>query len=127
MRRQFSKRDAVFLGALLLVCVLFWLGFRLFSGKTGTTVTVTRDGEVYGSYALSEEQTVEITDADGNVTNVLTIQDGKAAMTSADCSDKLCVKQRAISAENETIVCLPNRIVVTVSGADEKGLDSFAR
>ena len=35
-------------------------------------------------------------------------------MISADCPDKLCVHQHAISANGETIVCLPNKVVAEV-------------
>lgn len=48
------------------------------------------------------------------------IRDGKADMKEADCPDKLCVHQKAISAENESIVCLPNRVVVTVTNSKKK-------
>ena len=48
-------------------------------------------------------------------------------MTDADCPDLLCVHQRAIDKEDETIVCLPNKVVVKVVGAKQKSdLDSVA-
>jgi len=55
------------------------------------------------------------------------IRDGKADMKEADCPDKLCVHQKAISAENESIVCLPNRVVVTVTNSKKEGMDGFAQ
>ena len=55
------------------------------------------------------------------------IADGKADMKDADCPDRLCVKQKAISRQNENIVCLPNKIVVTVIESDAKGVDGFAQ
>ena len=55
------------------------------------------------------------------------IKDGKADMIHADCPDKICVHQKAVSAENETIVCLPNKIVVTVTNSNEEGMDGFAQ
>jgi hypothetical protein len=33
----------------------------------------------------------------------------------ADCPDKLCVSHREIFREGESIVCLPHRVVVTVT------------
>jgi len=90
-------------------------------------VAVTRDGELLGTYELSLDQTLEIRDSDGNVTNILTISGGQASMTEADCPDQLCVHQKAISTENENIVCLPNRVVVTVTASGSEGLDGFAQ
>lgn len=127
MRRTFGKKDALFIGGLFLVCLLALLLWHMGSGKAGARIVVTRDGDVYGTYALSEDQTIAIKDTEGNVTNTLVIRDGKADMTDADCPDKLCVHQKAISAQNETIVCLPNRVVVTVTQAEKEGMDGFAQ
>ena len=59
------------------------------------------------------------------VTNTLLIQNGKAKMIEADCRDQLCVHQKAISIQNENIVCLPNRVVVTVTNEESGGVDGF--
>jgi len=92
-------------GALLLACLL---GIVLYlSGTRGHYVVVTVDGEEYGRYDLSEEQTVNIND-----TNRLEIRSGKAAMVYADCPDKLCVHMAPISRAHELIVCMPNKITV---------------
>ena len=126
MRRRFGKNDCIFIGILLFFCVLCFFLFQILFQTPGSEVLITRDGQPYGTYSLLKNQTIEITDENGHVTNVLKIQDGKADMTKADCPDGLCVHQKAISAENENIVCLPNKIVVTVTGADVD-MDGFAQ
>jgi hypothetical protein len=127
MRRQFGKNDLIFIGGLLLICLVVGGVYFVCFREQGSAVAVTVDGEEYGTYLLSQEQTVSICDSTGKVTNTLVIRDGKADMTEADCPDKLCVHQKAISVEKENIVCLPNRVVVTVTGSDEEGLDGFAQ
>ena len=87
---------------------------------------VTVDGKIYGTYPLDKDEEISI-QKDGKTTNLLVIRDGKADVTEADCPDKLCVHQKAISKTNETIVCLPNKVVVQVIGAGESELDSIAR
>lgn len=124
-RKRFGKNDAWFLGivgAVLVVTVILYGAF----GKKGGSVLVTVDGSTYGTYSLSENQRVEIV-IDGVTTNVLEIRDGKADMVEADCPDKLCVHQRAISKNNETIICLPNKVVVQVTGGGESEFDSIAK
>ena len=54
----------------------------------------------------------------------VTIENGKADMISADCPDKLCVNQHAISSNGETIVCLPNKVVVEVEDGEEAQFDT---
>ena len=45
-------------------------------------------------------------------------------MESADCPDQICVRQKAISKEGESIICLPNKVVVSIVGGEEKELDA---
>ena len=78
------------------------------------------DGEVYGTYSLAKDQTIEIQDG-----NRLRIQNGQAKMEWADCPDQLCVHQKAISRTGESIICLPNQVVVSVQGSKESELDGI--
>lgn len=61
-------------------------------------------------------------DSDGNR---LRIQNGQAKMEWADCPDQLCVHQKAISRTGESIICLPNQVVVSVQGSKESELDGI--
>ena len=131
-RKNFKKGlkivdgDIIFLSVIFICLAGFAAGFYLTHQNTGASVEVTVDGKVYGTYPLDEDDEIPIR-KDGKTTNLLVIKDGKADVTEADCPDKLCVHQKAISKTNETIVCLPNKVVVQVIGAGESELDSIAR
>lgn len=124
--KRLGRNDLIFMAVILAViaCAAGWL--LLARGETGACVLVTVDGEAYGTYLLSKEQDIPI-QIDGETANFLVIRDGKADMTEADCPDRLCVRQKAISRTNETIVCLPNKVVVQVMGSKESGFDSIAK
>lgn len=126
MRKRFGKNDLLFIGALFLCSFIILAGFRLFNREGGTKVTISRDGEILMTCSLSGNRTIPIPDSGGKVTNTLEIRNGKAKMVQADCPDGLCLHQKAISIKNENIVCLPNRVVVTVTG-DDGGFDGFAQ
>ena len=81
----------------------------------------------YGTYPLSMVDTLKIKNGDGDITNTLVIKGGVADMTSADCPDHLCVKQKAISKEGESIICLPNKVVVTVKSDTKSDIDSISK
>ena len=53
-------------------------------------------------------------------------KEGKAYMSGADCPDKLCVKQKAISKKGESIVCLPHKLVVQVTDGSAAEVDAIA-
>lgn len=127
MNKRIGKNDLLLLGVLLCVCIAVLLVFSFDKGKAGATVVVTVDGKEYGRYDLAKEQKVPIYNDQGEVTNTLLIRDHKADMIDADCRDLLCVKQKAIDRSGETIVCLPNRVVVSVENTGQDALDGFAQ
>lgn len=51
--------------------------------------------------------------------NLLEIGDERVRVIEADCPDKIDVKQGYISDIGETIVCLPNRLVIEIKGMDK--------
>lgn len=115
--RRKRRNDIVFILALVIICTFVGLSFFFFR-ETGDSVTVTVDGTTYGTYALSNDVTVEIKNADGEITNTLVIKDGKAHVEYASCPDGICVAHKPISREGESIVCLPNRVVITVVSSE---------
>lgn len=116
----------IFIVTAVVAAAVILLAFYLNEKGPGAGVVVTVGGETYGTYSLMKEQEIPIV-TDGVRTNLLRIADGKAMMEDADCPDKLCVHHRAISKANETIVCLPNKVVVTVTGGEESEFDSIAK
>ena len=127
MRKKLGKKDYIFIAVLLAVCLAGVCLFYIFFHQNGGQVVVTRDGETYGTYSLSKDQTISIKDGNGYVTNTLVIRNRKAYMESADCPDKLCVRQKSISLVHETIVCLPNKVVVTVENKETLEIDGMAQ
>ncbi len=114
-----KKNDWILIIAVLAAALIF-LGIHFMRPSQGDAMAVvTIDGGTFGSWPLSKDHTVEIGDG-----NRLVIKDGKADMVWADCPDKLCVNQKAISREGESIICLPNKVVVSIVGGEEGEVDS---
>lgn len=107
-----KKKDLILAGAVLLLAGILSLALRLPKTENGNTMKVTVDGKDYGTYSLAEDQTVEIQTDHGR--NVLVIKNGSAHMEEADCPDGYCKRQGTISQVNETIVCLPHKLVAEV-------------
>ena len=112
-----KKRDfrilAVIAAVILLVCLL-WYGRFSAGSSGGLAVRVTRGDKEIGTYDLSDDQEIEIPDENGNVTNVAIIHDGSVSMKKANCPDHLCIREGRIDSAGESIICLPNRVVVSV-------------
>lgn len=114
MRRflQKHRNDILLIGALLIAAAVLFIGFRL-AGKPGRAVLVTENGREIARFSLAEDRTYPIPSEKGE--NLLRIENGAAWIESADCRDQICVKRGKIRKAGETIVCLPHRIVVTVT------------
>lgn len=91
------------------------------SDSTARKVRITCRGREYGVYSLDEDQ--EIVISQDEHTNIVVIHDGKVRMASSDCRNQVCVDTGTVSRTGETIVCLPNRVVVEIMGDGKGGED----
>ena len=120
-----KKNDIVLIAVLLVAALLAAAGMRIWqmnNAKDNAQVVVTIDGQVYGNYPLSEDRTERIELPDGSY-NILTISGGYADVTEASCPDQICVKHNHIRYSGDAIVCLPNKVVVTVEGGEDNDID----
>lgn len=120
MNKKF-KNDLILVAALLVIAAAGFLAFSLLKTE-GDTAVVSIDGEVTARYPLNEEIIKDII-TDGGV-NTLNIHGGKAFISSASCPDLICCEHTPISNVGETIVCLPNKVVISIeSGNTDTELD----
>lgn len=123
---KLKKSDFFVLFSILTCIIIFVLVFH-FTKKNGTYAEITVDGEIYGTYSLLENQEISIKDSGGDVTNIAVIKDGEIYMAEATCPDKLCIKQGKKNDANSEIVCLPNKVVISVKSDKKADFDTFAQ
>lgn len=116
MKNRRLLRDILIIVLILAVClaVLFLRAPK----KAGQWVVVRIDTAETGRYDLSVNASYELNGG----TNTLVIENRQAYISHADCPDKLCVNQGRIWGSGQMIVCLPNRVTVTVEGVSS-GVD----
>jgi hypothetical protein len=110
-RKSRVRNDIIFIAVLLAVIIAAGSLYIFLRGE-GDTVTVTVGGALFGEYPLSVDRAVEI--KNGESLNLLIIEGGKARVEHASCPDGICVSHKPISRDGESIICLPNEVVVTV-------------
>lgn len=81
------------------------------------TLTVTSDGVVLASAPLDSMQG-EHRYKSGGCTLTLLVEGESVRVVSSDCPNQDCVHTGAIARAGQSIVCLPARLSVTLSGAD---------
>ena len=123
-----NKKVLILCGALALV-----VGLSLFAilpgDEGGTTAVITKDGILLHEVDLEdpgmESQTFHILGEHGEE-NVVRVEHGRVCMESASCPDQVCVNQGYISNSALPIVCLPNKVIVTIEGG-ESDLDAATK
>ena len=108
------RNDIILILCILLIASIGVLYLFVFRDK-GDTVKITVNGQIYGAYSLNQDKVIEICQGEDNKTiNRVIISDGKVRMEYATCPDGICVDHSPIYRDGESIVCLPQKVVVTV-------------
>ena len=110
--------DIIVISAIVLITLLFLLFSFAFKSE-GAYVTVEVDGVKTGEYSLSKNATYTLNGG----TNVLVIENGVAYLSYSNCPDHTCENTGKIRYVGQSIICLPNRVTVTVRGDTDGGVD----
>lgn len=122
---KIKKTDIIILISCILVFGLLTFFVR-YNGNDGDYILVSVDGAEYKKLSLDDEGEYEI-DGFNEGKNVILIEKGEAKIIEANCPDGLCMSQKPISADGETICCLPNRVFIEVISDTDKEVDAIAR
>ncbi len=124
-KKLLKKWDMILITVALLAAGVFLLCINVFS-TAGEYAVVEVNGETVVQLSLAEDTVYDI-EIENEVTNTLKIENGEAKMISADCPDKICVNHRSISKNNESIICLPNKVIITIVSDAESDIDGVAK
>lgn len=111
-----KKADIVLFAILVLLGLSALLVLRS-GGPIGSTVEITVDGEKYGSYPLNVDAVIDVDTEYGH--NQVTISAGTVCITESDCFGHDCEGFGKISRVRQSIMCLPHRLIVTISGKSD--------
>lgn len=113
-----KKADIVLFFVLLAVgLTISWASLN--SGQTGEKVRISVGGETYGVYDLAQDRTIQVRQ-NGHTNNII-IEGGHVSMASSDCANQVCVNTGAIYLAGDSIVCLPNRVMVEILSESKGG------
>ena len=109
-----TKYYIAILAAVLLICL--GLTFFTMGGEAASRAQITSDGRLIRTVDLAIDQEFTVETEDGY--NIVTVKDGKIAVTEASCPDHYCMA-RGFCNSGAQIVCLPNRLVIEFLGEAE--------
>lgn len=111
MNLRFQKWDLAAIGGVILLAVLLLCFFLSGKDAAGAYAEVYQNGQQVKTVSLQEDQVFTIT---GEYTNVITVKNGKIAVTASDCPGEDCVHCGWVESSGRSIICLPNGLEIRV-------------
>ena len=117
MLRYLTKGDIILVVVLVILSVASIAGIRNFHNG-GKHVVVEVDGSHVMELSLDSNVTEAVKGPLGKT--VIVIENGTARITDSPCPHKYCIRMGSISRRSEIIVCVPNRVFLTIRGGSEE-------
>ena len=119
-----KRKDFILLFVLLCVGILILL-ISVLRKTEGNYIVIQQNGVIIEELSLKENGTYVV--EDGTYYNKLVIRDGAVYVEDANCRDLICVRHGSISKVNETITCLPHKLIVYVVGDNISEVDAVVK
>lgn len=105
--------------AILLVSTIGIYTYKLAFKDNDKIAVIKEDGKVVKTINLSKLKETEKFDIkNGEHINTIVAENNKICIIDADCPDKVCIKTGWISDAGESIVCLPNKLIISIEGGE---------
>ena len=114
-----NKTAKWLLAALLLAAAASAAFLLLAPGQKDDPVArITLDGELVKEVDLRQVESpyTFILEGKAGLTNTIRVETGKIRVEAASCPDQVCVHQGFISNGTVPIVCLPNQLIIEITG-----------
>jgi len=108
--------DYFVIACVILLAAVIWL--PSFNADRGMYATVSHEGDADIVVSLLTECELDVSGC------VICVKDGKISVSESDCLDKVCVKTGEIFREGESVICVPNKVSIRISG--EGDFDAIA-
>ncbi len=123
MKKYIRKADIILL--IVLVSVgLASTAYLAMSQTAGSKVIIESNGEMYGRYSLLEDQVIDV--KNGTESNRVVIKGGEVYVKKASCRNQVCVDTGRIDKAGQSIICLPNKLVVRIEGKGGGSYDAVS-
>ena len=116
LRKYYTRADSILVITLAIMSVVSIASVRFIPGG-GKHVIVEVDGSHVMELSLDRNVTTKV---DGHLgETVIHVEDGTVRVQDSTCPHGYCVRMGTIRHRGEVIVCVPNRVIVSIRGGSE--------
>lgn len=129
LKEMIKPGDVVIVVILLLLSflpmVIFYMN-NATNGAENNTAIISVNGEVVETFILADDGETEVYEYtnDHGHENQIVRTNNEISISSANCTDQLCVRQGNVSEVGETVVCLPHKLIVEVSNDNPDNIEN---
>lgn len=121
---MFKKWDYIIITLLMILSVIPEVIFGIITVKdyNSTYAEVTVEGKLYKRINLTNSE-YKLMELEGNSgKNIIEVNKNRIGIVEAECPDKICMNPKYIEKPGESVVCLPNRVMIQIKGDMEEDI-----
>ncbi|MBQ9992339.1 MAG: NusG domain II-containing protein [Firmicutes bacterium] len=115
-------KDFLLILIIVIAAAILWLGFAFLSPAENAAAVISVDSKQAIKLDLQKDGIYEIKGMLYPCT--VEIKNGRIRMESSQCPDKICEHTGFISHSGQSIVCLPNRVIIELQKQEGLQLDA---
>lgn len=120
MKKKLYINDIILNLIIVALCIAVPVCIHLASKDEKKTAVVSVDGHEVWKQDLYTDGTYEVNGV------IVKISDGKAYVAESDCPDGVCMDMKKAQNVGDSIICVPNKVSVKITGSGGKAADVVA-
>lgn len=109
----------VILFIVLLAVSVFGITHRKIENNGKLYAVIKVDGKEIARYEMGVKKEIHHIDSKYGH-NEIEIYDNSVKISESNCRDKICIHMGSINRQGQSIICLPNRLIVTIEGEENE-------
>ncbi|KUO53316.1 MAG: hypothetical protein APF76_08685 [Desulfitibacter sp. BRH_c19] len=127
---RFKKGDLVIIILLIAASISWFMKDIIWPNDTNNQAVIKIDGQIHTTIPLdssNERKEIALTLPDDNdVHSIIVTEKDKIWVEESSCPNKICVNTGEISKPSQSIVCLPNKVVIYIEGSEKTDIDDVS-
>ncbi|HOE56498.1 MAG TPA: NusG domain II-containing protein [Bacillota bacterium] len=123
------KKGDLFIALILAAAIISWYGInKLTEPEDGRQIVIEVNGDLYRRIPMHEgmkRQEIHINLENGKYIDIIADENG-AYVRDVICPDKICQKTGLVNKVGQSIVCLPNKVLVYIDGNIKPEVDGIS-
>lgn len=125
---KIKKGDLIIVLILAAALISWFAVYKLGESADKRRIVIEVDGRVYKTIPMNlrmDRQEIHIELEDGKYIDIVIDEKG-AYVSDVICPDRICQKTGLVSRVGQSIVCLPNKVIVYIEGETESEVDDVS-